>query len=192
MSRIGKKAVAIPSGVKVELSGQTLKISSGSETLVHTINPIVKVEYDSSDQEIRVTRDSDERFVRAMHGTTRALIANMIHGVTKGYEKGLLIFGTGYGVKQEGAALLLSVGMAQPAQVPVPSGVTVEIKTPNARGNEVPAAMTVRGADKQTVGQFAAVIRRVRPPEPYNGKGVRYADEVVKRKVGKAFASGGV
>ena len=191
MSRIGKKAVPVPSGVKVELGGQTLKISSGSGTLVHTINPLVKDEYDSSANEISVSRDSNERFARSMHGTTRALIANMIKGVTQGYEKGIRLYGTGYGVKQEGADLLLSVGTAKPARVPIPQGAVVDIKTPNARGNDVPAELVIKGADKQMVGQFAAVLRRVRPPEPYNGKGVRYADEVIKKKVGKAFASGG-
>lgn len=192
MSRIGKKAIAVPTGVKVELSSEMLKISSGSGTLVHSINPIVKVEHDGSANEIHVSRDSNERFARAMHGTTRALIANMIHGVTKGYEKSMRLYGTGYGVKQQGTDLLLSVGRAVPAQVPIPQGVEVEIKTPNARGNDVPAELTIKGADKQSVGQFAAVLRHVRPPEPYNGKGIRYADEVIKRKVGKAFASSGV
>lgn len=191
MSRIGKKAIPVPSGVKVELSGLTLKISSGSGTLVQAINPIVKVDYDSSANEINVTRDTSERFARAMHGTTRALIANMIQGVTQGYEKGMRLYGTGYGVKQEGADLLLSVGTAKPARVPVPQGVVVDIKTPNARGNDLPAEIFIKGADKQSAGQFAAVLRRIRPPEPYNGKGVRYADEVIKKKMGKAFASGG-
>jgi large subunit ribosomal protein L6 len=191
MSRIGKKAVAVPSGVKVELSGESLKISSGSETLVHAIKPVVKVEYDSTANEIKVTRESNERFARAMHGTTRSLIANMIQGVTQGYEKGILMYGTGYGVKEQGAELHLSVGTAKPAQVPIPRGVVVDIKTPNARGNDVPAEISIKGADKQTVGQFAAVLRRVRPPEPYNGKGVRYRGEVIKKKAGKAFASGG-
>ena len=191
MSRIGKKQVSIPDGVKVELAGGNLKVASSSATLTLSVNPVVDVAYDSAAGHISVTRKGDDRFSRAMHGTTRALIANMVHGVTKGFEKRLHVFGTGYGVKIEGKQLLVTVGYAKPASVTIPDGVTVDVETPNARGNDVPAAFAVRGADKCTVGQFAAAVRKTRVAEPYKGKGVRYVDEVIKRKLGKAFGSGG-
>jgi large subunit ribosomal protein L6 len=115
----------------------------------------------------------------------------MIQGVTKGYEKSLQVFGAGYNLKVQGKDLVMQVGFANAVSVAIPDGVNVELKTPAARGNDTPAEMTVRGADKAMVGQFAANVRHVRPPEPYLGKGVRYLGEEVKRKVGKAFASGG-
>ncbi|MBN1437563.1 MAG: 50S ribosomal protein L6 [Sedimentisphaerales bacterium] len=189
MSRIGKKPVSVPSGVKVEINQSVLKVSGAKGNLTLNINPVVDVEWDSSANEVRVSRKSDERFDRAMHGTTRALIANMVEGVTKGFHRGLKIFGTGYGVKIQGQDILLTVGMAQPASVKIPAGIEIEIKTPNARGNDVPAEFIVSGADKAVVGEFAAEIRKCRPPEPYKGKGIRYADEQIKRKMGKAFGS---
>ncbi len=191
MSRIGKKEIKIPSGVSVELNGQTIKISSSKANLELTAHDDINVEYDSSQSEVRVTRKNDDRKSRALHGTTRALIANMIEGVLKGYSIGIEIFGTGYGVKEQGTDLYLTVGTAKPFVLPIPAGVKLDIKTPNARGNDVPAAFAVVGADKQSVGQFAAEIRRSRPAEPYLGKGIRYAGEIIKRKAGKAFGSGG-
>lgn len=190
MSRIGKKAVKVPSAVKVELTPALLKLSAGPQSLTLDIHPRIDVAHDGQANEINVARKGDDRLARAMHGTTRALIANMIVGLTKGFEKGIHIYGTGYGVKQEGTNLIISVGYAQPAKVAIPQGITLDIATPNARGNDTPAVFTVKGANKAVVGQLAAEIRQVKPPEPYRGKGVRYADEVVKRKVGKAFASG--
>ena len=192
MSRIGKKPVKIPSGVKVELQGQHIKISGSSESLTLDIHPDIKVEYDSAASEIIMTRPSDLRLQRALHGTTRALIANMVEGVTKGYQKNMKIYGTGYGIKQQGKDIVLSLGFAAPVVLPVPEGIKIEIKTANARGNDVPALFGISGADKHAVGQFAAVVRHARPPEPYLGKGVRYADEVIKHKAGKAFTSGAV
>jgi len=191
MSRIGNKSIKVPSVIKVELTSENLKISAGSQRLRLELPPEITVEHDTTEGIIRVTRKNNERQSRALHGTIRALIANMITGVTQGYQKDLAVYGTGYGVKQEGNDLLVSAGMAQPTKVAIPVGITIDIKTPNTRGNDVPALFSVKGADKQTVGQLAAEIRRVRPPEPYKGKGVRYADEIIKRKVGKAFASGG-
>ena len=190
MSRIGKQPVKVPAGVKVELTKQQLKISGSKETLDLSIHPEVTLEYDEGAKEIRVGRSGNERLQRAMHGTTRALIANMIQGVTSGFSRALAIYGTGYGVKVQGNDLLLTVGMAQPVTMAIPQGIAVEIKTPNARGNDNPALFSVGGASKQVVGQFAAEIRRQRPPEPYKGKGIRYADEHIKRKVGKAFGAG--
>jgi len=190
MSRIGTKPVEVPSGVKVELKGNQLSISGAADTLTIEIRPEIQVKYNPDASEIVVTRQNDQRFQRALHGTTRALIQNMIEGVTKGFEKKLRIFGTGYGVEQKGQNVVVQVGFAKPASLPIPAGVKLEIKTPNTRGNDIPAEFTVKGADKWAVGQFAASIRQIRPPEPYLGKGIRYADEVIKRKVGKAFASG--
>ena len=191
MSRIGKKPVKIPSGVNVELKGKLVKISGSSASLSLNVHPDISVDYDSGAAEITVNRPSDSKLHRSLHGTTRALIANMVRGVTEGFRKGLKIFGTGYGVKEQGKDLLLTVGFAAPAKLAIPEGIKIEIKSPNARGNDVPALFSVGGPDKKTVGQFASDIRRVRPPEPYLGKGIRYEDEVVKRKAGKAFASTG-
>ena len=191
MSRIGKKPVKVPSGVKVELQGKRISISGSCDTLTLDIHPEIQVKYDAEAGEILVTRNGDQRLRRALHGTTRALIQNMIEGVTKGFEKKLRIYGTGYGVEQKGENLVVQVGFARPASLPIPAGVIVEIKTPNTRGNDVPAEFAIKSADKWSVGQFAASIRQIRPPEPYLGKGIRYVDEVIKRKVGKAFASGG-
>ncbi|MBN1763829.1 MAG: 50S ribosomal protein L6 [Sedimentisphaerales bacterium] len=191
MSRIGKKPVKVPSGVKIEIKGRHLTVGGTLANLTFDIHPDIDVEYDSQADEIRVSRSSDMRFHRSLHGTTRAIIANMIEGVTRGFQKKIEVYGTGYGVKVQGMELQLSVGYAQPVRLTIPEGITVDIATPNARGNETPAVFTVNGADKHAVGQFAADIRRSRPPEPYLGKGVRFADEVIKKKVGKAFASSG-
>ena len=190
MSRIGKKPVTVPQGVKVELNDKLLKISGSSSSLTLDIHPEVEVQYDQQANAISVTRRGDARLQRALHGTTRALIANMILGVTRGFKKYLKIFGTGYGVKTQGDKLMVTIGFAKPASLTIPQGIQVEIKTPNTRGNDVPSEFSVIGADKYMVGQFAAAIRNIKPPEPYLGKGIRYADEHVKRKVGKAFGSG--
>ena len=190
MSRIGKKPVPVPQGVKVELKDKLLKISGSSASLTLDIRPEVEVQYDQQVNAISVTRRGDARLQRAMHGTTRALIANMIQGVTEGFKKDLKIFGTGYGVKIQGDKLMVTVGFAKPATLTILQGIQVDIKAPNTRGNDVPAEFSIVGADKCAVGQFAAAIRNIRPPEPYLGKGIRYADEHIKRKVGKAFGSG--
>lgn len=189
MSRIGKKPIPVPSGVKVELAGDVIKVSGSAATLTMDIHPTVAVSYDEGAKEVSVTRKGDERLQRAMHGTTRALINNMIIGVTQGYKKAIQIFGTGYGVKVQGKEMQLTVGYAKPACLNIPDGVTVDIETPNSRGNDVPALFIIVGPDKHKVGQFAAAIRKVRPPEPYKGKGIRYKDEHIRRKVGKAFGS---
>jgi large subunit ribosomal protein L6 len=189
MSRIGKKVIKVPSGVKVELADRQLKISGASGNLKLAIRSEITVQYDKEKSEIAVTRQGDGHLERALHGTTRALIANMVQGVVKGYEKQLRIFGTGYNVKAQGKDLVLSLGFAKPVVMPIPDGVAVDIKTPTTRGNEVPAEFSVKGADKWSVGQFAAELRQLRPPEPYKGKGIRYVNEVIKRKVGKAFGS---
>ena len=136
------------------------------------------------------TRIRQARTEKALHGTARALINNMITGVSKGFEKKMEIYGTGYSVKEQGGKLILQVGFSHPIEIAVPKSVKVLIEVPATKGNDTPAKFTLAGYDRHELGQFAANVRKVRPPEPYQGKGIRYADEHVRRKVGKAFASG--
>jgi large subunit ribosomal protein L6 len=180
MSRIGKKPVAVPDGVKVTLSGQTVTLEGKQGTLTYVCRPEVTVAYDQAAKLLVVTRSNDERASRAYHGLTRALLANMVEGVLNGYVKALEIVGVGYTAKLQGAKLVLNLGYANPVNIDVPAGVKVE----------VPAAtkVIVKGPDKQAVGELAAEIRSARKPEPYKGKGVRYVGEVIRRKAGKAFA----
>ena len=189
MSRIGKKPIVIPSGVKVEQQGQVIKATGPKGSLDVKCHSTIQVKVDGK-QIIVENADINDRFKRAMHGTTRALLNNMIRGVSKGYQKDIQIFGTGYNVKEQGGKLVLTVGYCNPVSLPIPKGVKVEIKVPATKGNEVPALFSLFSVDKHIIGQFASDIRRVRPPEPYQGKGIRYADEHITRKVGKAFASG--
>ncbi len=191
MSRIGKKPVEIPQGVKVDQQGQTLKVSGPLGSLDLQYDGRVTVKVDASQHRIEVVNPQPEdRKSRELHGTTRALIANMVVGVSKGYEKKMEIYGTGYSAKEQGGKLVLQVGYAHTVELPIPQGIKIVIDVPATRGNDVPAKLTIRGADKGSLGQFASDVRRVRPPEPYKGKGIRYADEQIKHKVGKAFASG--
>lgn len=198
MSRIGKKPIDIPTGVSAEVKGQSVKVSGPKGELSLDISDLVSVSYDDADKKIAVTRNRDDRTARAMHGTARSRIANMVHGVHVGYEKRLLIYGTGYGCNLAGNKLQLNCGFMgrggknkHQFELELPKGVEVDVEVAAARGDNDPAKMVIRGCDKQVVGQFAAVIRRIRPPEPYKGKGIRYDDEVVRRKVGKALSSGG-
>lgn len=192
MSRIGKKPVEIPTGVTVEVSGKTVKVSGSKGKLEMSCHPDITIKVDSDSKSVVVDNpEPDNRAKKAMHGTMRSLVDNMITGVSKGFEKKMEIFGTGYNVKEQGGKLVLNVGYCHPVELKVPKSVTVTVDTPATRGNDVPAKFTLAGFDKQELGQFAAIVRKVRPPEPYKGKGIRYADEVVRRKVGKAFASGG-
>ncbi|MCK5114119.1 MAG: 50S ribosomal protein L6 [Phycisphaerae bacterium] len=189
MSRIGMKPVEIPSGVKVAVAGRTVSVegSLGKLTYDHRPEVTVVVEGDA----VNVTRNDEERQTRAYHGLTRSLIANMVEGVSKGYQRSLEVYGVGYGVQQQGDKFTVTCGKSHPEILDVPMGITIDIQTPQARGDTDPAKFTVKGYDKQLVGEFAACCRRTRPPEPYKGKGVRYSDEYVRRKVGKAFAGGG-
>jgi large subunit ribosomal protein L6 len=146
---------------------------------------------DESGKNVVVTNPTpDDRKAKQLHGTMRALVANMVTGVSQGFEKKMQIFGTGYNVKEQGGKLVFAVGFCHPVEMSIPKGIKVNIDVPATRGNDVPAKFSVAGPDRQVLGQFAANIRRIRPPEPYKGKGIRYADEHVRRKVGKAFASG--
>ena len=191
MSRIGKKPVIIPEGVKVEQKGLCIEVSGPLGSLQLNCHPLIKIKIDNSARKVLVENDHLEvRQNRQLHGTMRALIANMVAGVSKGYEQKMLIYGTGYNVKEQGGKLALQIGFCHPVEKPIPKGIKVNIETGATKGDEVPAKFTLLGADKKVLGQFAADIRKVKPPEPYKGKGIRYADEHVKRKVGKAFATG--
>ena len=181
MSRIGKKPVAIPAGVEVKVDGGTITIKGKQGELSFTYHPAMKVEFDSEAKEVNVIRPDDERKNRALHGLTRALIANMVQGVETPFVKKLEIQGVGYQASLNGQKLSLQVGFANTIVLDVPQGVNCEL--PNATN------IVVSGPDKHMVGQFAANIRSVRPPEPYKGKGIRYEGEYVRRKAGKAFAS---
>ena len=191
MSRIGKKIINIPSGVKIDLAGGTVKVAGPKGTLQMDCHPDIKVSIDSETNQISVENPQpDNRGCNAMHGTMRSLINNMVIGVTAGFERKMEIFGTGYNLKEQGGKLVFQIGFCHPVELAIPKSVSVQIDTPATRGNDVPARFTLNGYDKHRLGQFAADIRKIRPPEPYKGKGIRYADEHVRRKVGKAFASG--
>jgi large subunit ribosomal protein L6 len=191
MSRIGNKPVAVPKGVKVEQHGQTLKVTGPLGTAEWSCAPCLTVKIEDSGSRIDVVNPHPEiRHDKELHGTTRALIANMVIGVTQGYQKKMEIYGTGYNVKEVGGKLVLQVGFAHLVEMPIPAGVKVTIDVAATRGNDVPAKFSLAGVDKCTVAQFASEIRKVKPPEPYKGKGIRYADEHIRHKVGKAFASG--
>jgi len=190
MSRIGKKAVAIPAGVKVELQGRKVKVTGPKGSLDLEVYPGLEVKVEAGQASVHNPRP-EARALRAMHGTTRALIQNMIVGVSRGFERELKIFGTGYNVKEQGGKLVLSVGYANAVEVAIPKSVKVQIRVPATRGDEIPAEFTCSGPDRQVLGQFVTAVRKVRPPEPYKGKGIRFADEVIRRKVGKAFTSAG-
>jgi large subunit ribosomal protein L6 len=191
MSRIGKKPISVPDGVKVELSGGVIKIGGPKGNLHWAFPSLVSVAHNAGDKVIEVARGSDEKRARAMHGTARALIQNMVTGVSQGYTVGMEVYGTGYSVNVDGKTLVLNVGFAHVVRMPIPAGVEVKVETPNTRGNDVPAKFSITGPDKQVVGQLTRSIKDVRPPEPYQGKGVRFAGERIIRKQGKAFAGGG-
>jgi large subunit ribosomal protein L6 len=193
MSRIGKKPIIVPQAVKVEQQGLCIKVSGPLGTMQMDCHPRIKVKIENSAGEILVENKHPEiREGRQLHGTMRALIANMVEGVSKGFEKKMELYGTGYNVKERGGKLVLQVGFCHPVERVIPEGIKVNIDVEATRGNDVPARFTLSGIDKCLLGQFAAEIRKIRPPEPYKGKGIRYADEYVRRKVGKAFTSGTV
>ncbi len=190
MSRIGKQPVAVPEKVKVALDRNTIRLEGPKGKLDWTFHRDMKVTFDEGERQIRIERPSDHRRHRSLHGLTRALIANMVRGVTEGYEKGLELYGTGYSVNVQGTKLVIQCGFAHAVEMTVPTGVEVVVEVPATRGNDTPARFAVRGCDKQLVGEFAAEIRHIRPPEPYLGKGIRYAGEQVRRKAGKTFVGG--
>ena len=176
MSRIGRLPIPVPSGVDVTIDGQTVNVKGPKGQLSHTVAAPIAVER-TEDGVLQVTRPNDERESRALHGLSRTLIANMITGVTEGYSKTLEIVGVGYRVQARGSDLEFALGFSHPVPVKAPEGITFTV--------EAPTRLRVTGIDKQQVGQVAANIRKLRKPDPYKGKGVRYQGEVIKRKVGK-------
>jgi len=203
MSRIGKKPIPVPSGVNVEVKGQEVSVSGPKGSLSWSCPEGMTPACDADGRNVVIARPNDETRNKALHGLSRALINNMIFGVSQGYEKKIEIYGTGYSCNLKGQKLLLNCGHmgrgidknGKPTEaqfvIDVPQSLTITVEVAAARGDTEPAKMTITGPDKQQVGQFAADIRRIQPPEPYKGKGIRYADEHVRRKQGKAFASGG-
>jgi large subunit ribosomal protein L6 len=181
MSRIGKLPVPLRSGVEIKVDAGRVRVKGPKGSLEEALAPHCSIEVVSG--EIRVARDSDEKRARAMHGLMRALVANMVKGVTDGFSRSLDIIGVGYRAEVSGRKLTLTIGYSHPVVVQIPQGLEVVA--------ESQTRLVVRGANKQQVGQFAAEIREIRSPEPYKGKGIRYVDEVVRRKVGKTGVSSG-
>lgn len=177
MSRIGHMPVVVPEGVTVKIKGSYVHIKGPKGELEHTFPPSMKIRL--KDGEITVERPNDEPTQRALHGTTRSIINNMVVGVDQGFEKVLEVQGVGYRAEVVGKNLVLNVGYSHPVEIEPPEGITFEVDNRNR-------LITVRGYDKQVVGEVAANIRKVRPPEPYKGKGIRYQGEFVRRKAGKA------
>ena len=180
MSRIGRLPITVPAGVDVTIDGNNVTVKGAKGTLTGTFNSNITVALDGG--VVTVTRPNDQKENRALHGLTRTLIANMVEGVSNGFKKELEIVGIGYRCALQGKDLVLNVGYSHQVVMTPPEGVTLEVPAPNK--------IIVNGYDKQKVGQFAAEVRGVRPPEPYKGKGIRYVDEVVRRKEGKAGKGG--
>jgi large subunit ribosomal protein L6 len=177
MSRIGRLPIAVPNGVEVTIAGADVTVKGPKGTLQHTVAAPIVIEK-GDDGVLSVTRPDDERASRSLHGLTRTLVNNMVIGVTTGYEKKMEIAGVGYRVQAKGSDLEFALGFSHPVLVSAPAGITFAV--------ESPTRFSVAGIDKQQVGEVAANIRKLRKPDPYKGKGVRYAGEVIRRKVGKA------
>jgi large subunit ribosomal protein L6 len=176
MSRIGRKSIPVPTGVDITINGQVVSVKGPKGQLSHTLAEPITVE--RAENELVVKRPNDERKAKELHGLTRTLVANMVVGVTDGYRKTLEIAGTGYRVTAKGKDLEFALGFSHPVVVPAPDGITFTV--------ERPTLFHIAGIDKQQVGEVAANIRKIRPPEPYKGKGVKYQGEVIRRKAGKA------
>ena len=176
MSRIGKNPIEIPQGVEVKIDGSTVTVKGPKGTLTETFLDVVTIKQEGN--QIVVTRKDDS--VKNIHGLTRTLVANMVKGVTEGFEKALEINGIGYKAQKQGNKLVLTIGFSHPVEVEEPEGITIDVPTPNN--------IVVKGIDKQLVGQVATNIRNYKRPEPYKGKGIKYADERIRRKEGKTGA----
>ena len=176
MSRIGKKPIAIPAGVDVKINGSEVTVKGPKGTLTQSFSESISIKVEGA--EILVTRPTDDKEDRALHGLTRTLVSNMVIGVTEGFKKELEVNGVGYRVQKQGTNLVMNLGYSHQVIMPEVDGITVEVPGPNS--------IVILGADKQKVGQFAAEVREKRPPEPYKGKGIKYAGEHIRRKEGKA------
>ena len=176
MSRIGKKPITVPAGVEVKVDGAVVTVKGPKGELTNTFNAAMNITLENG--EVTVTRPSDNKEHRSLHGLTRTLISNMIIGVTEGFKKELQVNGVGYRVQKQGTNLVMNLGYSHQVIMPEIPGITVEVPNPNS--------IIISGPDKQMVGQFAAEVREKRPPEPYKGKGIKYIDEHIRRKEGKA------
>ena len=175
MSRIGRAPITIPAGVDVTLDGNTITVKGPKGTATRTVNPELTVAVENGT--ITISRPNDEKYTRSIHGLNRTLVANMVHGVTEGFSKTLEVNGVGYRAAKEGNKLVMNLGFSHQVFVPEIEGITIDVPNPNT--------VVISGTDKQKVGQFAAEVRGKRPPEPYKGNGIKYADEVIRRKEGK-------
>ena len=180
MSRIGRKPITVPAGVEVKIDGTVVTVKGPKGTLTQTFHPNMKIELTGA--ELTVTRPDEEKQNRSLHGLTRTLLANMVEGVTNGFKKELEINGVGYRVQKQGKQVIMNLGYSHQVIVEEVEGITLDVPDPNH--------IVVNGADKQLVGQIASEIREKRPPEPYKGKGIKYATEVIRRKEGKAGGKG--
>lgn len=180
MSRIGKLPVKIPSGVTVTIDDHALSVKRGTAELSRRLNPEMRVSVQGDT--VVVERPSDSKLHRSLHGLTRTLVWNMIEGVSKGYEKQLELVGVGYRAARQGDVLVLNVGYSHPVRYPLPKGITIDVPEPTR--------INIRGANKEVVGQVAAEVRKIRPPEPYKGKGILYRGERIRRKAGKTGKTG--
>lgn len=186
MSRIGKQPVVLPEKVKATVNGKKITIEGPLGKLDRDVRPEIAVTVDEAKRQVLLTRTTEEKTVRMLHGLERTLVNNMVIGVVKGYRKELEIVGVGYNVRIDGNVLAIELGFANPAKFDVPKGIKVEVQQQTN-----PGKFSISGCDKHAVGQFAAYVRSVKPPEPYQGKGIKYVDEVIRRKAGKAFVGAG-
>lgn len=180
MSRIGRMPIVVPAGVEVKINGSDIEVKGPKGTLTRTVHSDMALSMEGN--EIHVTRPSDDKEHRSLHGLTRSLVANMVEGVSNGYKKELEINGIGYRAEKNGKTLVLTIGYSHKVEVDEIDGITIDVPAPNK--------IVISGPDKQKVGQFAANIREKRPPEPYKGKGIKYVDEHIRRKEGKAGKGG--
>ena len=180
MSRIGRMPIAVPAGVEVKINGHDIEVKGPKGTLTRTVHSDMALTMEGN--EIHVTRPSDKKEHRALHGLTRSLVANMVEGVANGFKKELEVNGIGYRAEKQGKDLVLTIGYSHKVVMSEVDGITIEVPSPNK--------VVISGPDKQLVGQFAANVREKRPPEPYKGKGIKYADEHIRRKEGKAGKGG--
>jgi len=180
LSRVGRKPIPVPAGIEIKIDDNIVTVSKGNQSLQQEIHPAIHVEYKPQENSIQVTRPTDNKFYRSLHGLYRSLISNMVMGINEGFMKKLLIIGVGYRAELKGKNLVLHLGYSHPILFKPPDDIEINL--------ENPTTIVVKGIDKQLVGQVSAKIRSFRPPEPYKGKGIRYEGEYVRRKAGKTAA----